>query len=163
MSAILNIAAYRFVAIDDPSALRARLQTVALAQGLLGTILLASEGINLFLAGTPDGVAAFLAQLRGDPRFAGALDLGLNRFSEFPAAVAAASAALAGHTVVSYCTGGIRCEKAALYMNELGLQHHYQLDGGILNYFEQVGGAHYEGHCTVFDARNALTPDLAAE
>ena len=64
-------------------------------------------------------------------------------------------------TVVSFCTGGIRCEKAAIYLRELGLDSVYQLEGGILKYFEEVGGAHYRGNCFVFDERTALAPDLS--
>jgi UPF0176 protein len=64
--------------------------------------------------------------------------------------------------VVSYCTGGIRCEKAAILMREEGLADVLQLEGGILKYFEQVGGAHYRGECFVFDGREALAPDLSA-
>ena len=62
--------------------------------------------------------------------------------------------------MVSYCTGGIRCEKAAIYLRELGLEQVYQLDGGILKYFEEVGQAHYEGGCFVFDERESLGADL---
>ena len=45
-------------------------------------------------------------------------------------------------------------------MQEKGFGHVYQLDGGILRYFEEVGGAHYRGDCFVFDRRVALTPAL---
>jgi UPF0176 protein len=62
--------------------------------------------------------------------------------------------------VVSFCTGGIRCEKAAILMREEGLEHVYQLEGGILKYFEETDGKHYEGGCFVFDERRALAPDL---
>lgn len=61
--------------------------------------------------------------------------------------------------LVTYCTGGIRCEKAAPYLRSLGFDA-YQLDGGILNYFEQVGGDHWQGECFVFDERVALNPQL---
>jgi UPF0176 protein len=64
-NSILNICAYRFVTIDDPAALRNQLHDQASRLGLLGTILLAHEGINLFLAGPAETVHAFLAQLRG--------------------------------------------------------------------------------------------------
>ena len=70
-------------------------------------------------------------------------------------------AQLEGKTVVSYCTGGIRCEKAAIYLREAGLQNVWQLEGGILRYFEEAGGAHYQGGCFVFDEREALDPGLA--
>ena len=69
---------------------------------------------------------------------------------------------LQGKTIVSYCTGGIRCEKAALYMHELGLTNVLQLDGGILKYFEETDGRHWQGKCFVFDEREALAPDLSA-
>ena len=94
--------------------------------------------------------------------FTGAIDWRLQKFSDFPAALAAHRDALAGHTVVSYCTGGIRCEKAALVMQDLGLDHAVQLDGGILKYFEETGGTApgWRGNCFVFDQRVALAPDL---
>ena len=95
--------------------------------------------------------------------FDGAIDWRLQKFSDFPAALAAHRDALAGHTVVSYCTGGIRCEKAALVMQQLGLPDMLQLDGGILKYFEDTGGAApgWRGSCFVFDDRVALAPSLA--
>jgi len=64
--------------------------------------------------------------------------------------------------LVMYCTGGIRCEKAAPYLQEhLGFTEVYQLHGGILKYFEDTGGKHYTGDCYVFDKRLALKPDLS--
>jgi UPF0176 protein len=45
-------------------------------------------------------------------------------------------------------------------MKEVGIDHVYQLEGGILKYFEEVGGAHYRGECFVFDYRTALNPQL---
>lgn len=96
----------------------------------------------------------------GHGRFAGALDWGLAAFGDFPAALQAHRAALAGKTVVSYCTGGIRCEKAALLMADSGVERVFQLEGGILNYFEATDGRHFEGHCFVFDDRQLLTDTL---
>ena len=95
-------------------------------------------------------------------RFEGAIDWRINRFTDFPAAVQAHRAQLEGHTVVTYCTGGIRCEKAALYMHELGLANVYQLDDGILGYFERTDGRHWTGRCFVFDEREALDTRLQA-
>ena len=95
-------------------------------------------------------------------RFQGAIDWRIGKFSEFPQAVLAHREALRGKTVVSYCTGGIRCEKAALFMREAGVEHVLQLDGGILKYFEETGGAHFDGSCFVFDEREALDHDLTA-
>ena len=94
--------------------------------------------------------------------FEGAIDWRITKFTEFPQAVIDHREQLEGKTVVSFCTGGIRCEKAAIYMHDLGLTNVLQLEGGILKYFEEVGGAHYHGDCFVFDGREALAPDLSA-
>ena len=243
MASVLNIAGYQFVHLDDPAALRDSLEATAGQCNLKGTILLAHEGINLFLAGSTEGIASFLQGLRSDSRlkdltvkeswsekppfrklrvrvkreiirmnhptirpelgravavdaitlkrwlsagqddfgrplvmldtrndfeveagrFRGAMTLNIQKFSEFPQAIEPLRDELRGKAVVSYCTGGIRCEKAALYMNALGMTDHWQLDGGILKYFETVGGTHFEGHCTVFDERRALDSALAAQ
>jgi UPF0176 protein len=95
--------------------------------------------------------------------FEGAIDWRLERFSDFPAALAAHRDQLDGKTVVSYCTGGIRCEKAALVMQALGVERSFQLEGGILRYFEQTDGAPgWRGRCFVFDEREELAIDLQA-
>jgi len=238
----LNLSAYRFVPLDELAALRQRTFDSAAAAGLKGTVLLAEEGINLFVAGAPDAARAWLAGLRADPRFAaldvkesfsdelpfrrlkvrvkreiirmnqpqvqpaaarapaldaatlarwldagrddagrelvlldtrngfevdagafvGALDWRLEKFSDFPSAAAAHRGALDGRTVVTYCTGGIRCEKAALALQTAGVERVWQLDGGILRYLERVGGRHWQGRCFVFDERESLDADLAA-
>lgn len=92
--------------------------------------------------------------------FTGARAIGLDHFRNFPAAVATLPAELHGKPVVMFCTGGIRCEKAGPYMEQQGFKDIYQLDGGILKYFEDCGGAHYDGDCFVFDKRVALDPNL---
>ena len=238
---VTNIAAYHFAAIDDPDALAGHLRGRAEAGALLGTVLVAGEGINLFLAGDEGAIEGFLAPLRADPlfaglqvkysrsaaqpfarlkvkvkpeiisfrrddasplhgrapavaptdlarwidqghddagrrvvlldtrnreevahgTFAGALALPIDNFTELPGALAPHRDALADATVVSFCTGGIRCEKAALWMRADGMDNVLQLDGGILGYFEQVGGQGYDGRCFVFDDRIALDPALA--
>lgn len=238
---VRNIAAYRFVDIADPAAVADRVRGWAGAGGLRGTVLVAPEGINLFLAGADEAIEAFLEQLRADGRFAalqvrdswsqtvpfarlkvklkreiisfrradaspldgraptvapadlarwlqqghddngrqlvlldtrnreetahgafaGALVLPIDNFTELPAALEPHRAALAGTTVVSYCTGGIRCEKAALWMRASGMDNVLQLDGGILGYFESTGGVGYEGRCFVFDERVALDSAMA--
>ena len=61
-----------------------------------------------------------------------------------------------------FCTGGIRCEKAGPYMQQAGFEQVLQLDGGILKYFEETDGAHYQGSCFVFDERRTLEVDLSA-
>ncbi|OZI71751.1 sulfurtransferase [Bordetella genomosp. 12] len=237
---IVNIAAYKFVSLTDTAELRESMQAQAHALSLKGTILLAPEGINLFLAGAGAAIDDFLASLRQDARFAdlevkfslsqdvpfgklrvklkreiirmdhpairpeagrapsvdartlarwleqgrddagrdvvmldtrnafevdvgtfrNAIDWRIERFTQFPDAVRAHRAELEGKTVVSFCTGGIRCEKAAIFMGELGIEHVYQLEGGILKYFEETGGPGYEGACFVFDERVALDPAL---
>ncbi|TQJ31260.1 sulfurtransferase [Microbacterium sp. SLBN-146] len=239
MASVLNVSAYLFTAVADPGTLRPTLKERAIAAGIRGTIILAEEGINLFLAGDADAVRGFVAELRRDPRFAalttkeswseaqpfgkllvkvkreiirmdhptirpadrrapavdpltlriwldrghddagrevvlldtrnafevdygtfeGAVDWRLERFTQFPDAAAARRAELEGKTVVSFCTGGIRCEKAAIHLGELGIDA-FQLDGGILGYFEKVGGDHWSGECFVFDEREALDPTL---
>ena len=92
--------------------------------------------------------------------FTGALTLPIDKFTELPAALETHREALRDATVVSFCTGGIRCEKAALWLQQDGWDNVLQLDDGILGYFEQVGGAGYDGGCFVFDERVALNPAL---
>lgn len=226
---ILNIAGYKFIQISDLESLRADLCARCEALGLLGTILLSPEGLNLSLAGTRQAVSDFKAELARDTRFAdmryhhtfsaeqpfqtlkvkikneiitmrkdnvaplennraphispaefkkwldekrditlldtrnnyefrfgtfaGAINLHLRNFGELPVAVSHLDK---NKPVVMFCTGGIRCEKAALYMHNKGFSEVYQLDGGILGYFAAVGGAHYRGECFVFDERVAL-------
>ncbi|MDF2578886.1 MAG: sulfurtransferase [Microbacterium sp.] len=241
MASVLNVSAYLFTHIADPAALRDVLRERAEGAGLKGTILLAEEGVNLFLAGAESAVRQFLDDLRADARFAaltakeswsdeqpfgrmlvkvkreiirmdrptirpaderapsvtpgdlrrwldqghddsgrevvlldtrnafevdygtfaGAVDWRIERFTQFPDAAAAHHDQLAGKTVVSFCTGGIRCEKAAIVLREEGVDA-YQLEGGILGYFEREGGAHWNGECFVFDERESLAPDLSA-
>ena len=84
----------------------------------------------------------------------------MGKFSDFPQALLAHQVELQDKTVVSFCTGGIRCEKAAIFMREHGLPNTYQLDGGILKYFEDTGGAHYHGNCFVFDERRTVDAQL---
>ncbi len=238
---IRNIAAYHFVPVADPEALAVQLRNFAEVAGLRGTVLVATEGVNLVLAGEAAAIDDFVAWLHADPRFAamhikasdsvdmpfarlkvkvkpeiisfrqpgsspddgrapgvspqtlarwigqGADDSGarlvlldtrnreevaygtftdamvlpIDNFTELPDAVLARREALADATVVSFCTGGIRCEKAALWMRAQGMDNVLQLDGGILGYFEAVGGQSYDGACFVFDDRIALSPSLA--
>ena len=94
--------------------------------------------------------------------FDNTIDYRIEKFSEFPEVIAKHKDELTGKTVVTFCTGGIRCEKAAIHMQNVGFDSVYQLEGGILKYFEEVGGAHYTGDCFVFDYRTALNPKLEA-
>lgn len=93
-------------------------------------------------------------------KFKNAMDIHLETFSEFPEKVAALSAEIKEKPVVVYCTGGIRCEKAAPLALKAGFKEVYQLEGGILKYFEECGDAFYEGDCFVFDERTAVNEDL---
>ena len=91
--------------------------------------------------------------------FVGAKDWNLRHFRDFPYELDKRKKELEGKKIVMFCTGGIRCEKATAYAADLGLDA-YQIDGGILQYFEDVGGAHYKGDCFVFDYRIAVDPKL---
>ena len=242
MNQILNISCYKFVALPDAQDLRQPCLDNAFARQLKGTILIAEEGINFFLAGSADDVRGFVDWLRSDARFAdlapkeswsdtqpfrkmlvkvkneiirmnhpsirpfegrapavtpetakrwldqghddegrpvvtldtrnqfevdagtfkNTINWGITKFTEFPDAVQAHLDELQDKTVISFCTGGIRCEKAAIYMRNAGLPHVYQLEGGILKYFEEVGNDHYDGGCFVFDERRAVGADLSA-
>ena len=84
----------------------------------------------------------------------------IRTFREFPGAVRELPEAMKDETVVMFCTGGIRCEKAGPFMEMEGFRNIYQLDGGILKYFEECGGDHYEGECFVFDQRVGVDPAL---
>jgi UPF0176 protein len=87
--------------------------------------------------------------------------LDLQHFRDFPSACAAQlPAETKQKPLVMFCTGGIRCEKASVALEQQGYNQVYQLEGGILNYFEQCGSAHYSGDCFVFDKRVALNPSL---
>ncbi|MEZ6119823.1 MAG: sulfurtransferase [Pirellulaceae bacterium] len=112
-----------------------------------------------------DGKPVQLLDVRNDYEvelgtFRGAVPIGIDHFRSFPEAVQKLPDAMKDLPVVMFCTGGIRCEKAGPYMEQAGFQHVYQLDGGILKYFEQCGGDHYDGDCFVFDQRVTLNPAL---
>jgi UPF0176 protein len=92
--------------------------------------------------------------------FRNALPIGIAHFREFPQAVRQLPAELKEQPIVMFCTGGIRCEKAGPFMEREGFKSVYQLEGGILKYFEECGGSHYDGECFVFDQRVGLDPSL---
>ncbi len=89
--------------------------------------------------------------------FQGATNLHLDDFCDFPNS---AEKIPRNKPVVMFCTGGIRCEKAALHLLKNNFPEVYQLQGGILNYFAKIGGSHYDGECFVFDQRVALNEKL---
>ena len=92
--------------------------------------------------------------------FRGADLLDLDNFRNFPEAISQLPSEAKQEPLVMFCTGGIRCEKAGPLMEEAGFEEVYQLEGGILKYFEECGGAHYDGSCFVFDNRVALDHNL---
>ena len=92
--------------------------------------------------------------------FENAIPAGIDNFRDFPAAVDKLPESMKDEPLVMFCTGGIRCEKAGPYMEQAGFKQIYQLEGGILKYFEDCGGTHYTGDCFVFDQRVAVDPQL---
>jgi predicted sulfurtransferase len=92
--------------------------------------------------------------------FHDALDLNIKSFRAFPKAIEALPDSMKDTPVVMFCTGGIRCEKASVVMLDAGFSNVKQLKGGILGYFEEVGGEYWNGDCFVFDHRVALNSDL---
>lgn len=236
----LNISTYRFCALEQLDVLQEQLLLQAQECDLKGTILIAPEGINMFLAGSESCIRTFLVKLNAYPALAHlvtkdswsehqpfkkmrvkikdeiirmqhpllkphlqrapslspqmlhkwltrgaddqgnpiilldtrnafehaygsfneAIHLDIEKFSDFPKALAANLGQLQNKTIVSFCTGGIRCEKANLFMQEIGLKNTWQLDGGILHYFAEVGKDFYQGTCFVFDERIALDTEL---
>ncbi|MBK1825982.1 sulfurtransferase [Haloferula rosea] len=235
MSQITNISAYHFTALTGLKEMRQRLLDFCKANDLKGTILLAPEGINLFVAGKHLAIEELVFELRKMPglgnlhpkysqsaeqpfnrmlvrlkkeiiafgvdgidpgvhtaprlsaaelkqwldegkpvvlydtrndyevklgTFKGALPAGINHFRDFPEAVGRLPDEMKDAPVVTFCTGGIRCEKAAPFMERMGFRNVYQLEGGILKYFEEVGSDHYEGECFVFDQRVGVDPAL---
>jgi UPF0176 protein len=240
---VVNLAFYKFVPIDDPARLASELQPFCDPLELRGTILLAGEGINGTVAGSPADTEALVAHLRADRRFAdidfkpsespevpfrrmhvkvrreivtmgvpgiapavstgryveptelkawldageevllvdtrndyevrlgtfrGAVNPDLKEFRSFPQWAERTLAERKSSRIVTFCTGGIRCEKATAYMREKGFDDVWQLHGGILKYFEEVArpaaargeDAHYDGSCFVFDYRVAVDQAL---
>lgn len=235
MPPVTNIAAYKFARLTGLKPLREELLVLCKSAGLRGTILLSTEGINLFVAGAKAGIDTLLAMLRSLPGMEGlevktsesdsqpfrrmlvrikkeiisfgvegidpatrtspkltprelkqwldegrpvtlldtrndyeiklgtfreALPAGISHFRQFPQAVRRLPESLKDQPVVMFCTGGIRCEKAGPFMEREGFKTIYQLEGGILKYFEECGNAHYDGECFVFDQRVGLDPHL---
>ncbi len=232
---VTNLAAYRFVELTGLKELREELLALCKEAGLRGTILLSVEGVNLFVAGSAEGVSRLMKRLREIPgledfegkisesddqpfrrmlvrikkeiisfgvegvepgkrtspklsakelkqwldegrkvtlldtrndyevklgTFEGAVVPDIRTFREFPKAVRELPEEMKEETVVMFCTGGIRCEKAGPFMEMEGFKNIYQLDGGILKYFEECGGEHYDGECFVFDQRVGVDPAL---
>ncbi len=92
--------------------------------------------------------------------FAKALTPPMKSFKDFKQVVEDLDPSLKEKTIVTFCTGGVRCEKAGPYMESQGFKEVYQIEGGILKYFEKCGGAYWNGECFVFDQRVSLDPAL---
>lgn len=94
--------------------------------------------------------------------FRGALNPQTEKFSDLPAFVAENLDPARHKRVAMFCTGGIRCEKFAPYMKQIGFEEVYQLDGGILKYLEEtpVEETLWEGECFVFDERITVDANL---
>ena len=234
---VLNLSGYRFVALDALPERRARLERDLAAAGVLGTVLLAPEGINVAIAGSdaacararaaldahppcaglhlkesrsgtvpfgrlkvrlrdeiiafdgpggparpaaptlaPETLARWLEEGRDvtllDTRndyeidagtFEGAVALGIDSFRDF--GEAARRAVAEGRLdperpVVTFCTGGVRCEKAAPWLLEHGFREVWQIEDGVLGWFARCGARHWRGDCFVFDERVAVSPAL---
>jgi len=88
-------------------------------------------------------------------RFKGALCPPIANFRDFPIWLREHADELRGKKLLTYCTGGIRCEKLSGYLRKEGFDQVYQLDGGIITYGKdpEVRGRDFEGLCYVFDER----------
>lgn len=95
--------------------------------------------------------------------FPNAIDPATDSFRQFQHFADSLAQTTTSRPIAMFCTGGIRCEKAAALMQELGFDEIYQLQGGILNYLEVVPAAEnrWQGECFVFDKRVAVDRDLA--
>ncbi len=228
----LNAAFYCFTPLTDLPSRKLEWQSRLEQTGIKGTVILAPEGINGFLAGPSETLRRVLADLRTLPELAsirikesvsqiapfqrlcvkvkreivtfrqeaelpetlritpeelvrwmdekrdfilldtrnrfegrlgafdGAIPSPIDQFVDFAAAAQEFPSEWKQKPIVTFCTGGIRCEKAAPYLSGLGFEEVYQLEDGILGYFEKVGGKHWHGECFVFDERVALDPSL---
>lgn len=92
--------------------------------------------------------------------FENAIDLNLDSFRDFPTKINGLREQIGDKEIVMFCTGGVRCEKASALMLKSGFKNVKQIDGGIINYFKETGGAHWKGDCFVFDDRVALDKEL---
>lgn len=225
---------YHFAPISHPPMVRDAMDALMAQHAVLGTLLVASEGINATIAGKDADARAVLAAARALPgfsqmvvkesthnhvpfrrrvvkvrnelislgvpaepvlrtgrhvppedwnaliarpgmrvidgrnsyearmgKFAGAEDWGAEDFKDFPRLVS--ENLPQPQAVAMYCTGGIRCEKLSSYFIAQGMKEVYQLEGGILNYLEQIPAekSMWEGACYVFDERVAVGHGVA--
>ena len=88
-------------------------------------------------------------------RFKNAVTLDIENFRDFPAKINEL-AKYKNKKIITYCTGGIKCEKASALLLHAGFKDVYQLHGGIIKYGKEAGGEDFEGKCYVFDNRVAV-------
>lgn len=85
-------------------------------------------------------------------RFKNAVTLDIDNFREFPEKVKELNH-LKNKKVITYCTGGIKCEKASAYLIKQGFPEVYQMHNGIIGYAKETGGKDFDGVLYVFDGR----------
>ncbi len=91
--------------------------------------------------------------------FKGALNPNIEKFTDFPKYFETQNIDKSKRIMI-FCTGGIRCEKGILELQEKGYENVYQLDGGILKYLEEKPNEEFQGECFVFDNRVAVNQSL---
>lgn len=102
----------------------------------------------------------------GVGHFKNALKLDIDNFRDFPEQLKQLEH-LKDKKVVTYCTGGIKCEKASGYLLQNGFKNVYQVDGGVVKYAKETGGKNFEGKLYVFDNRvtvdvNSIAPSIVS-
>ena len=222
---------YCYTKIEDPIAFREAHHLFCADLGLRGRIIIAREGINGTVSGSPAACNTYREQLQADPRFAAihfkidthtshvfeklhvrvkkeivhadlenidptqrtgpyissqelekviddpevvlldvrstyehqigkfknAITLDISHFREFKHRVAEL-APYKEKKIITYCTGGVKCEKASAYLLAQGFRNVHQLHGGIIQYGKDTSGGTFKGSCYVFD--NRLTKEI---
>ncbi|HQJ46137.1 MAG TPA: rhodanese-like domain-containing protein, partial [Ignavibacteriaceae bacterium] len=95
-------------------------------------------------------------------KFKNAITPQITHFREWPKVVESLNE-YKDKTIVTYCTGGIRCEKASAYMREQGFKNIFQMNGGILNFIQKYPDTYWEGGMFVFDDRRVFEPNTREE
>ena len=102
-------------------------------------------------------------------KFKNAITLDIDNFREFPDAIDEIETKISKEKkIITYCTGGVKCEKASGFLKENGYKNVYQLHGGIIKYGIEEDGKDFEGKCYVFDNRivkdiNNINPNVIGE
>jgi UPF0176 protein len=100
-------------------------------------------------------------------RFKSAIAADIDNFRDFPDYIKHLEQ-YKDKKVMTYCTGGIKCEKASALLLEAGFKNVYQLHGGIVKYGKEMQGKDFEGNCYVFDNRvsvpvNSVNPSIISK